>query len=68
MLFICIEIIFGLISGCGNLERIFVDCRSSTVIPVCNTGKDGAHLKEREDCHYVIIVEGWEILLRNDLV
>jgi hypothetical protein len=27
MLFLCIEIIFGLISGCRNLERIFADCQ-----------------------------------------
>jgi hypothetical protein len=32
MLFICIERVFGLISGCRNLERIFVDCRSNTMI------------------------------------
>jgi hypothetical protein len=49
MLFLCIEIIFGLISGCRNLERIFADCRSNTVILVCSTGEVGDHLKERED-------------------
>jgi hypothetical protein len=49
MLFLCIERVFGLISGCRNLERIFADCRSSTVIPVHSTGKVGDHLKERED-------------------
>jgi hypothetical protein len=49
MLFLCIERIFGLISGCMNLERIFVACRSINVILVCSTGKYGDHLKERED-------------------
>jgi hypothetical protein len=45
MLFLCIERFFGLISGCMNLERIFADCISHTVIPVHTTGKDGARLK-----------------------
>jgi hypothetical protein len=49
VLFLCIEIIFGLISGCRNLERFFADCRSSTVIPVHSTGEAGDCLKERED-------------------
>jgi hypothetical protein len=49
MLFPCIERIFGLISGCRNLEGIFAECRSITVIPVRSKGKAGDHLKERED-------------------
>jgi hypothetical protein len=49
MLFLCIEIIFGLISGYRNLERTFGDCRSITVIPMRSTGRVGDHLKERED-------------------
>jgi hypothetical protein len=32
ILFLCIERVFGLISGCRNLERIFADCRSNTMI------------------------------------
>jgi hypothetical protein len=43
MLFLCIERIFGLISGCRNLERIFADCRSITVIPVHSTREVGEH-------------------------
>jgi hypothetical protein len=35
---ICIERIFGLISGCRNLERIFADCRSNTMVPVHSIG------------------------------
>jgi hypothetical protein len=49
MLFLCIERNFGLMSGCRNLERIFADCRSKTVILVCSTGKVGENLNERED-------------------
>jgi hypothetical protein len=49
MLFLCIERIFGLISGCMNLERFFADCRSSTVILVCSTEEVGEHTKEKED-------------------
>ena len=49
MLFLCIEIIFGIISGCRNLERIFADCRSNTVILVHNTKEVGEHIKEKED-------------------
>jgi hypothetical protein len=51
MLFLCIERFFELISGCRNLERIFVDCRSSTMIlgEVRNTEKIGEHLREKED-------------------
>jgi hypothetical protein len=49
MLSLCIERIFGLTSGCRNLERIFAECRSITVIPVLSTGKVGDHLKGRED-------------------
>jgi hypothetical protein len=65
---LCIERIFGLISGCRNLERIFADCRYNNVIPVRSTGKIGDCLKEREDLHCVIIVEDRDILLRNALV
>jgi hypothetical protein len=32
MLFLCIEIFFGLTSGCRTLERMFADCRSIVVI------------------------------------
>jgi hypothetical protein len=49
MLFLCIEKIVGLISGCRNLERSFADCKSITVIPVRSTREVGDHLKERED-------------------
>jgi hypothetical protein len=49
MLFLCIERIFGLTSGCKNLERFFADYRSITLIPMHSTGKVGDHLKERED-------------------
>jgi hypothetical protein len=47
MLFICIEIMFGLTNGCSILEIIF--CRLVTAIPMCSIGKVGGHLKERED-------------------
>jgi hypothetical protein len=47
MLFLWIEIIVGLTSGCRILERIF--CRSITAIPMCSTGKVGDHLRERDD-------------------
>jgi hypothetical protein len=49
MLFLCIERIFGLISGCRNLERIFADCRSNTVILVRSTEEVGEHTREKED-------------------
>jgi hypothetical protein len=49
MLYLCIERIFGLISGWRNLECLFADCRSNTVILVCSTEKVGEHLKEKED-------------------
>jgi hypothetical protein len=49
MLFLCIERIVGPMNGCRNLERIFANCRSNTVIVVRSTGKVGEHLKERED-------------------
>jgi hypothetical protein len=49
MLFLCIEIIFGLMNGCRNLERIFADYRLNTVILVHSTRKVGEHLRGRED-------------------
>jgi hypothetical protein len=49
MLFLCIERIFGLMNGCRNLERIFADCRSNTVILVRSTGEVGELTRERED-------------------
>jgi hypothetical protein len=49
MLFLGIERIFGLISGCRNLERILADCRSNTVIIVHNLGEFGELTRERED-------------------
>jgi hypothetical protein len=49
MLFLCIEIVFGLISGCRNLGICFANCRSSTVILVRGTKKVGERLKEKED-------------------
>jgi hypothetical protein len=51
ILFLCIERVFGLISGSMNLERIFADCRSNTIIlgEVRNTKKVGERLKEKED-------------------
>jgi hypothetical protein len=47
MLFLCIERIFGLISGCRNLERIFADCRSNTVILVHVKEKLGTYKRKR---------------------
>jgi hypothetical protein len=51
MLFLCIERVFGLTSGCKNLEIFFVDCRSNIMIlgEVHNTEKIGEHLREKED-------------------
>jgi hypothetical protein len=49
MLFLGIEIIFGLISGCRNLELFFAECRSSTVILVRSTEEVGEHLKGKGD-------------------
>jgi hypothetical protein len=51
MLFLCIEIIFRLISGCRKLERIFADCRSNTMIlrEVHSTKNIGEHLREKEE-------------------
>jgi hypothetical protein len=49
MLSLCIEIIFGLIIGCRNLERNFADCRSNTVILMRSTRKVGELIRERED-------------------
>jgi hypothetical protein len=45
MLFLCIERIFGLISGCRNLEDFFADCRSNTMILVRRIEDIGEHLK-----------------------
>jgi hypothetical protein len=67
MLFLCIERIFGRISGCRNLEKTFVECRSNTVILVRSTEEVGEHLKGKEDWHCSIIAEDWEILLSNSL-
>jgi hypothetical protein len=47
MLYLCIKRMFGLISVCQILERNV--CRLATMILVHSTGKDGDHLKERED-------------------
>jgi hypothetical protein len=44
-----IEIIFGVISGCRNLEIIFADRRSNTMIPVSSIGEARDCLKEIED-------------------
>jgi hypothetical protein len=51
LLFLCIERVLGLISGCRNLERIFADCKSNTMIlgEVRSTKKIGEHLREKED-------------------
>jgi hypothetical protein len=49
MLFLCIERIFGLTSGCRNLERIFADCRFGIVIPVRSTEEVGELIEEKED-------------------
>jgi hypothetical protein len=49
MLFLCIEKVFGLTSGCRNLERIFADYRSGTMILVRSTKEVGECLKEKED-------------------
>jgi hypothetical protein len=68
MLYLCIEIIFGLISGWRNLERIFTDCRSSTVILVHSKEEVGEQIKEKEDSHYVINAEDQDNLLRNSLL
>jgi hypothetical protein len=40
---------FGLINGCRNLERIFVDCRYNNVILVHSTRNTEDRLRERED-------------------
>jgi hypothetical protein len=51
MLFLCIERVFGLISGCRNLELFFADCRFNTMIlgDMHNIEKDGEHLREKGD-------------------
>jgi hypothetical protein len=46
MLYLCIERMFGLMSGCRILERIY--CRLATMILVRSTKEAGDHLKERE--------------------
>jgi hypothetical protein len=47
MLYLCIEIMFGLTSGCRILERnVF---RLSTMTQARSIERDGNHLKERED-------------------
>jgi hypothetical protein len=48
MSFLCIERIFGLISGCKNLERIFADCKSNTVILMHSIEEVGEHTREKE--------------------
>jgi hypothetical protein len=68
MLFPCIETIFRLISGCGNLEEFFAECRSIIMILVHSTRKVGDHLKEREDRQCVINAEDWDISLKNALL
>jgi hypothetical protein len=47
MLFLRIERIFELISGRMNLEEIFADCRSNTMIPVRSIEEVGERLKEK---------------------
>ena len=47
MLYLCIERMFGLTSGCRILE-INV-CRLATMILACSIERAGNHLKERED-------------------
>jgi hypothetical protein len=47
MLFLCIERIFGLISGCRYLEKICADCRSNTMTLMCSIEKVGEHLREK---------------------
>jgi hypothetical protein len=49
MLFLFIERVFGLISGCRNLEIFFVECRSNTMILMHNIEEVEEHLKEKED-------------------
>jgi hypothetical protein len=66
MLFLCIEIMFGLTNGCRTPERIFY--RLATMILVCSTRKVRDHLREREDELFITIVEDRDIFLRNALV
>jgi hypothetical protein len=47
MLYLFIERMFGLTSGCRIPERNV--CRLDTMILACSAGRDGNHLKERED-------------------
>jgi hypothetical protein len=49
MLFLCIERIVGLTSGCRILERIFAACRSITVIPVHSTGRGWGSFKRKRE-------------------
>jgi hypothetical protein len=69
MLFLCIDRVFGLISGCRNPGLFFADYRSNTMIlrEVRSTEEVGGHLKEKEDWHCAIIAEDRDILLRNAL-
>jgi hypothetical protein len=47
MLYLCIEIMFGLTSGCRTLERNV--CRLATMILERSTERARNHLKERYD-------------------
>jgi hypothetical protein len=47
MLYLCIEIMFGLTSGCRILKRNF--CRLATMTLARSIERAGNHLKERED-------------------
>jgi hypothetical protein len=65
MLYLCIEIIFGLTNGCRILEINF--CRLTIMILARSTRKFGDHGREREDYLFVIVAEDHDILLRNAL-
>jgi hypothetical protein len=43
--------VFGLISGCKNLELFFADCRFNTMIleEMHSTENVGEHIREKED-------------------
>jgi hypothetical protein len=47
MLYLCIERMFGLTSGCNILEITI--CRLATMIVARSTKRVGDHLNERED-------------------
>jgi hypothetical protein len=47
MLYLCIERMFGLKSGCRILKRNF--CRLATMTLAHSIERDGNHLKERKD-------------------